>query len=51
MTSSLNNARALYETGEVYGCEIGTAAGLCAIHQALFKGLERSYYYEGYEPK
>lgn len=39
MTSSLNNARALYETGEVYGCEIGTAAGLCAIHQALFKGL------------
>lgn len=37
--ASLRNAKNLYETGEVYGCEIGTTAGLCAIHQALFKGL------------
>lgn len=36
---SLKNARNLYETGEVYGYEVGTVAGLCAIHKALFKGL------------
>lgn len=39
MTPSLKNARNLYETGEVYGYEVGTVAGLCAIHKALFKGL------------
>ena len=36
---SLENARKIFETGEVYGCEVGTVAGLCAIHSALFHGL------------
>ena len=39
MTPSLENARKIFETGEVYGCEVGTVAGLCAIHSALFHGL------------
>lgn len=36
---SLKNARNLYETGEVYGYEVGTVAGLCDIHSALFHSL------------
>ena len=37
--ASLVRAKALFASGEVYGCEVGTLAGLCAIHKALFGGL------------
>ena len=37
--ASLEKAKKIFETGEVYGFETGTIAGLCAIHSALFKGL------------
>ena len=37
--ASLEKAKKIFETGEVYGFETGTVAGLCAIHSALFKGL------------
>lgn len=32
-------AEALYESGEVYRLEVGTTAGLRAIHRHLFAGL------------
>ena len=38
-SASLEKAKKIFETGEVYGYETGTVAGLCAIHSALFKGL------------
>lgn len=37
--ASLVRAKALFASGEVYGYEVGTTAGLCAIHRALFGGL------------
>ena len=37
--ASLARAKALFASGEVYGYEVGTTAGLCAIHCALFGGL------------
>ena len=37
--ASLVRAKAIFASGEVYGYEVGTLAGLCAIHKALFGGL------------
>lgn len=37
--ASLVRAKAVFVSGEVYGYEVGTTAGLCAIHKALFGGL------------
>lgn len=37
--ASLQRAKALYASCEVYGYEAGTTAGLCAIHKALLGGL------------
>ena len=36
---SLQNARRLYETGDILHMETGTFNGLCQIHRALFDGL------------
>ncbi len=36
---SLENAYQLFESGAIHEIEIGTSAGLCAIHHHLFKGL------------
>lgn len=36
---SLELAHALFESGDIDRIEIGTVAGLCAIHRALFGGL------------
>ncbi len=36
---SLEQAHALFESGEIDRIEVGTVAGLCAIHRALFGGL------------
>ncbi len=36
---SLEQAHALFESGEIGRIEVGTVAGLCAIHRALFGGL------------
>ena len=36
---SIEKARTLFSTGEVYKIEVGTTAGLQAIHHALFDGL------------
>ncbi len=36
---SLTQAKALYETGAINGMEVGTARGLCQIHEYLFRGL------------
>lgn len=36
---SLDQAIALYESGDVYRIEIGTTQGLCKIHRRLFAGL------------
>ena len=36
---SLEQARSLYETGLINEIEVGTTAGLQAIHKALFNGL------------
>lgn len=36
---SLEKAKILFETGDVDKIEVGTVAGLCAIHEALFGGL------------
>ncbi len=36
---SLEQAHALFESGEIDRIEVGTVAGLCAIHRALFSGL------------
>ena len=36
---SLEQAHALFESGEIDRIEVGTVAGLCAIHKALFGGL------------
>lgn len=36
---SLQKAHALFETGDIYRIEVGTAKGLCQIHRYLFDGL------------
>lgn len=36
---SFEQARALFESGAIAQIEVGTVAGLCAIHHALFGGL------------
>ena len=36
---SLEQAKALFETGEISKIEVGTAKGLCDIHRWLFDGL------------
>lgn len=36
---SIEKAYALFESGEIDRIEVGTVAGLCAIHRALFGGL------------
>ena len=36
---SLEQAKALFETGEISKVEVGTAKGLCDIHRWLFGGL------------
>ncbi len=36
---SIEKAHALFEGGEIDRIEVGTVAGLCAIHRALFGGL------------
>ena len=37
--ASLVRAKAIFESGEVYAYSVGTVAGLCSIHRALFGGL------------
>lgn len=37
--ASIEKARHLFESGEVYDIEVGTTRGLQAIHKALFDGL------------
>lgn len=36
---SLENAKKIFETGEIYNVEVGSVAGLQSIHKALFGGL------------
>lgn len=36
---SLLQAKKIFETGEVYSIEVGTIAGLQAIHEKLFENL------------
>ncbi len=36
---SLENAKRLFESGEIHNIDVGTVAGLLAIHKALFGGL------------
>ena len=36
---SLGRAYRLYESGDIYGIEVGTTLGLCQIHRYLFEGL------------
>ena len=38
-SQSLQNARQLYETGDILRMETGTFNGLCQIHSALFRDL------------
>ena len=42
-TKSLENAKRLYTSGEIEKIEIGTTAGLLAIHRCLFKDLYPFY--------
>lgn len=37
--ASIEMAKALFASGKVYDIEVGTTAGLQAIHHALFEGL------------
>ena len=37
--ASIEKAKSLFATGEVYKIEVGTSGGLQAIHRALFAGL------------
>lgn len=37
--ASIEKARSLFESGDIYDIEIGTTRGLQAIHKALFDGL------------
>ena len=37
--ASIEKAKSLFATGEVYKIEVGTTGGLQAIHRALFAGL------------
>lgn len=36
---SLEKAKKIFETGEVYSFEVGTISGLLQIHQKLFENL------------
>lgn len=36
---SLEKAKALFDTGDIYKIEVGTVKGLCEIHRRLFNGL------------
>lgn len=36
---SLEQAHALFESGDIYRIEVGTVSGLCEIHRYLFGGL------------
>ncbi|MDE6793353.1 MAG: Fic/DOC family protein [Muribaculaceae bacterium] len=38
-SQSLENAKALYESGRIESVSVGTTQGLCEIHKALFGGL------------
>lgn len=38
-SASIEKAKGLFESGKVYEIEVGTTAGLQAIHRALFVGL------------